>query len=42
MGAVLGGFGMLWCGIVIGLLVFFEMTFGAGDVASFGAGLGFA
>ena len=42
MGAVLGGLGLLWCGTVTGLLVFFEMSVGTEGIANFGAGLGFA
>ena len=42
VGSVMGVIGLLWCGIVGGLLVSFEMIGGAGDFANFGAGLRFA
>ena len=42
VGSVMGVIGLLWCGVVGGLLFPFEMTSGVGGVVNFGAGMGFA
>ena len=42
MSLVLGVIGLLWCGVVTGLLFFLEMIGGAGSVANFEAESGFA